>query len=435
MRDIILTLFTLCGLIATLRAPYVGLMLWVLFSIMNPHQEAYGFARSVPWNLIIAIVTTGAWMASAERKLPPRGATTALVFALLAWTTFNTLFAFDPSYSWTYWNRAWKIVAMGIVAGTLTTSRVRFQALMWVVALSLCYYGVKGGLFTVIKGGHSQVFGPPKSMIYDNNTLADALVMVLPIMNYLREYSESRALRTGIWVAIILVVTSIVGSYSREAYIALAVVAIAFWMRTGRKFLYPVIAVIVLVPLLSLMPASIFQRAASIQHFNTDDSFQTRVDSWWVAYRYAMDHLPFGAGFYGMNLGALWNHYIPGELHAAHSIYFQTLGEQGVIGLILYLMVIAVGFLNFRAVRRDTRNVPEFAWARDLAEMMRLSFLAFCVAGAAAPINFFDLFFLWTMLSATLREMTRKEKVPLAVETPFVPELEPVRRPLRVPPR
>src|SRR4051794_36613546 len=113
MRDTILTLFMVCGLIATLRAPFVGLMLWVLFSIMNPHQQVYGFAHSIPWNLIIAIVTVVALLASSERKLPPRGVTTGLVFALLVWSTFNTFFAFYPAYSWIYWNRAWKIVAMG----------------------------------------------------------------------------------------------------------------------------------------------------------------------------------------------------------------------------------------------------------------------------------------------------------------------------------
>jgi probable O-glycosylation ligase (exosortase A-associated) len=435
MRDIILTMFTLTGLVVTVRSAYVGLLLWVLFSLMNPHQLAYGFARSIPWNLVIAIVTIAAWLGSSERKVPPRGSTTFLVVALLAWTTLNTFFAYDPSFSWTFWNRAWKIVAMGVLASILTTSRVRFHALMWVVALSLCYYGVKGGLFTLIAGGHSQVWGPPKSMIEDNNTLADALCMILPILNYLRLQSASRTVRAGIVAVIILVVTSIIGSYSREAYITLGVVAVAFWLRAGHKLMYPVLVAAVLVPLVSLMPEAIFRRFASIQQYQTDASFQSRVDSWWVSYRYAMDHLPFGAGFYGINLPGVWDQYLPGQLHASHSIYFQTLGEQGVIGLILYLTIIAVGFLNLHAVRRDTKGVPQFAWARDLADMMQLSLLAFTVGGAAAPINFFDLFFLWVMLSATLREMTRQVGVPATAPVAFAPPPGLPRTPLRVPPK
>jgi putative inorganic carbon (hco3(-)) transporter len=434
MRDIILTLFVLCGLVVTLRAPFVGLLLWVLFSIMNPHQETYSFARSIPWNLIIAIVTTAGLLASREPKWPLRGMTTGLVLALLAWSTFNTFFAFDPAFSWIYWNRAWKTIAMCILAGTLAKSMVRLHAVIWVAALSLCYYGIKGGIFTFVNGGHAIVYGPESSMIRDNNLLADALVMILPILNYLRMHSESRLLRIFIGVAIFLVLASILGSYSREAYIALAALGVAFWLRTRNKFIYPILVVIAMVPLLHFMPESFFQRATSIGRYNTDASFQTRLDSWWVAYRYAIDHIPFGAGFYGMNLKSLWDQYIPGEMHAAHSIYFQVLGEQGVVGLGLYLLVIASAFVNLQAVRRNTKGVPEFAWARDLATMMQLSLLSFCISGAAAPVAFFDLFLLWTMLSAGLRQMTRKEETSPAVEQPFARQLGPIRRPLQVPP-
>lgn len=326
---------------------------------------------------------------------------------------------------------------MCILAGTLAVNAVRFHALVWVVALSLCYFGVKGGLFTLITGGHSHVFGPAHTMIYDNNTLADALVMVLPMLNYLRLHSEVRWVRTGIIVVIVLVVGSILGSYSREAYLALAVVGGAFWLRTKNKLIYPIVAVIIMVPLLKFMPDSFYQRAASIQQYSTDSSFQTRLNSWWVAYRYAMDHMPFGAGFYGMNLPAVWDKYIPGEMHAVHSVYFQTLGEQGVVGLALYLLVIAVTFVNLRAVRRNTKGISEFVWAYDLAGMMQLSVLAFCVGGAAAPINFFDLFFLWVLVSAALLEHTKKKRevVMRTAPTLYPPELQPEARLLEVPPR
>jgi probable O-glycosylation ligase (exosortase A-associated) len=407
MHDIALSIFLLISIGLVFRVPYIGLLLWALLSIMNPHQLTFGFARSVPWNLVVVIVTVIAWSVSSERKALSAGPTTALVFLLIAWSTLASFYAFDPSYSWPYWNRAWKTVAMGYFAGIMTTSMVRFQALIWVVALSLGYYGVKGGVFTLISGGASHVYGPPNSYIYDNNMLADALVMLLPILNYLRLHSSNYYIRIGIVLSIILTLASIFGSYSRESYIALAVISVAFWFRAKNKLIYPIFLAVVVIPLLYLMPESIFHRMASIQDYNTDSSFQARLDSWWVAYRYAMDHFPLGAGFYGMNLQSVWDQYIPGEMHAAHSIYFQILGEQGAIGLLLYSLIIASGFINFANARRDTTGVAEYSWLRDLATMMQLSLLAFCVAGAAAPIDFFDLFFLWVLLSARLRKMAR----------------------------
>lgn len=409
MRDLALMLFVVAGLIATLRFPFIGILMWVWFSLMNPHQETFSFALTTRWNLIIAIVTTGSWLMSRERKLPIGGFTTGLVLLLLAWSTINTFFAFDPDFSWVYWDRAWKTIAMCILSGILAVNRVRLHALIWVVAWSLLYYGVKGGIFTLITGGHYHVWGPPDSMLADNNTMGLALVMLLPLLNYLRLHSGSRFVRIGLVTSTVFTLAAIFGSYSRGAYIALGALALLFWFHAKHKILYPAGAALVIVPLLMFMPQSFFNRAATIQQFSTDQSFRERLDSWWVAYRYAMDHAPFGAGFYGMNLQALWSQYIPGELHAAHSIYFQALGEQGIVGLFLYLMVIFVGFYNLRVVVGNVRGRTEWTWARDLAGAMGLSLMAFCIGGAAAPMQFFDLLFLWVTLSSTLLNLTRRE--------------------------
>jgi probable O-glycosylation ligase (exosortase A-associated) len=420
MRDYALTLFILAGLVTTLRFPFVGMLMWVWIAIMSPHQETYSFAQSAPWNLIIAIVTIGSWLFSSERKLPPDRMTTAAVLILLCWTTLNTFFAFDPAWSWHYWDIAWKMIAMCVLTAILTVNRVRIHALIWIVALSLAYYGVKGGIFVFLTGGYNHVFGPPNSMLADNNELGLALVMTLPLLNYLRLNSASRFIRAGLIVAGILTLTSIFCTYSRETYIALGALALVSWLRTKGKIRYLAAAVVVLVPLLLFMPQSFYDRASSIQQYNTDESFLTRLDSWWVAYRYAMDHVPFGAGFYGLNLQGVWDQYLPGEMHAAHSIYFQTLGEQGIVGLALYLVVIVLGFLNLRTVIRNARANNGVAWTRDLAIALQLSLLAFCIGGAAAPMAFFDLPFLWVMLSSTLVYLSRQER---PVRSPEIPEI------------
>ena len=51
----------------------------------------------------------------------------------------------------------------------------------WVMALSIGFFGVKGGIFTVVGGGENMVWGPPGSFIEGNNELALALIMVLLI--------------------------------------------------------------------------------------------------------------------------------------------------------------------------------------------------------------------------------------------------------------
>src|SRR6476646_2738667 len=98
MRALFLIAVIGAGLIATLNYPFAGVLLWTWFTCMDPHQEAYGFAQSAPFNFIIACVTIAAWLLSKERKWPPVDATFVLILAFLAWITLNGYFAVDPAW-------------------------------------------------------------------------------------------------------------------------------------------------------------------------------------------------------------------------------------------------------------------------------------------------------------------------------------------------
>ena len=308
MRDLALTGIILIGLISTLRYPYVGVLLWTWITLMVPHQDAFGFSQSFPINLIVAIVTIGAWIFSKERKQPRFDATFILICLFLIWITINGFQAVDPQWSWPLWDRTWRIIALGILVLILATGRVRIHALIWVIVLSLFYYGVKGGLFTLLSGGHFHVVGPPASPIRDNNQLALATLMVIPLANYLRLQSANRLVRILLFGAMILCFFSVVGSYSRGGFLALGAVAVVAILRAKKKWLYPVILGVVVVWAYQFMPQSYFARIGTIQDAQEDGSFQGRVDAWNVAYGYAKDHFPFGAGFSGPELPQVFWH-------------------------------------------------------------------------------------------------------------------------------
>ena len=59
----------------------------------------------------------------------------------------------------------------------LFQNQEHFRQLIWVIVLSLAYYGTKGGVFVLATGGEFRVWGPAGSYIQDNNALAAALVM------------------------------------------------------------------------------------------------------------------------------------------------------------------------------------------------------------------------------------------------------------------
>src|SRR6185437_6497326 len=156
----------------------------------------------------------------------------------------------------------------------------------------------------------------------------------------------------------------------RGAFIALGGLVTVAWLRAKQKLLYPLAAAIVIVPALYFMPASFYERMNTIHDAQNDASVQGRFDAWYVAYGYAVDHFPFGAGFDGPQREWIFGAYEPGHTsHAAHSIYFEVLGDQGFGGLVIYLLILGVTVRNAMVVRKLTKDRPEFSWAYDLAGM------------------------------------------------------------------
>ncbi len=322
--------------------------------------------------------------------------------------TFNSFFAFNPTWSWPYWDLTWKIFLLGIMVSALATNKIRIDAVIWVAVISLQYYGIKGGIFTIETGGQYKVYGPGNSIIADNNQLALALLMILPLLEYLRTNTESRIfLSFGLFLSEALTGISILGSYSRGAYVAMAAIAIVALLKTKKKFVYIAAVAFVLVPAYYFMPQIFFDRVGTIQKMqDLMDLFQGRVTAWHVAFQYAADHFPFGAGFYGPQLSGIFNSYFPYETaHAAHSIYFQVLGEHGFIGLAIYLAIVAV-CLTISAILASKR-LGLSPQSRKLGSMIQLSLIAFCVGGAALSMAYYDLFIILICLLPQLHSQMR----------------------------
>jgi putative inorganic carbon (hco3(-)) transporter len=436
VRDLALVFGTLVYLPISLRLPAAGVLCWVWFSIMNPHRQVYGFAYGQPINGLIAAATLFGWLVSRERKHWPKDATPWLMLALLGWMTLATPFAPFPEYSWVFWNRIVRLFVMIFMVYFLCTTKARIHGMIWILIISLGFYGVKGGVFTLLNGGFAIVYGPEDSVYQDNNQLALAVVTELPLVYYLAQQSRRWWLRLPAYIAMMLQVAMVFGSYSRGGVLALTMMLGILWLRSHRKVLYGAVAVVAVVGGLSVMPDSFWDRLHTLNDISADSSFEGRVMAWQVAFHYAVDHFPFGAGFYGAQTPSIFHSYFPGEdIHAAHSIYFQILGDHGFIGLALYLPILLLGLRNAGRIRRQVRGNPDLIWAYDLADMMRVSLLSFYFGGAALSMAYSDVYLVLIALLATLRERTqpatvtalekvRAPRFPGAIRAP-APEPEP----------
>ncbi len=404
----------------SLAAPFAGVLGWTWITLMAPHQLVWGSLAAAPINMVLAITTAIGWMFSREPKRIPVNFATALWICFMAYMTFTTLFALAPDISWERWDRTIKIMALGLIVAGMATNHIRIHALVWVIVLSLAYFGVKGGLFTLINGGGSHVVGAEATGLGDNNYLALALCTVIPLMNYLRMHSLWRSVRIGAIAAIGLVVVAIIGTYSRGGLIGLAIMSGYLWWKSRQKVLIAVLGIIVAVPAIQFMPESWHLRMSTIESAEQDTSFQGRLQAWQFAINAAVSRPLTGVGFSGTENTAVFNTYYhdpAGERiqgHAAHSIYFQVLGDHGFVGLALYLAMLATTWWYMAVIRRAARGRRELEWARDLAAMMQVSLIAFMVAGAALSMAYYDILYLLMGISIALRYMVlQHESAPL----------------------
>lgn len=404
MRDIVFALFIAGILPFILRRPFIGLLVWSWLGYMNPHRLCYGFAVSFPWVQLIAIVTLVGLVLSKERKRIPWSAVSVLLVMFLLWTGMTTLYAAMPDAAWEKWQEFAKVTVMVFVTFMLINNRERMHWLVWMIVVSLGFYGVKGGVFTVLQGGINHVVGPPGSFITDNNALALALCMTLPLMRYLQLHSERKWVRVALGVSMLLTGIAVLGTYSRGGLIGLTIVAGALFFKSRGRLAVALVVIAVGVTAYQFMPSQWTARMGTLQDAQDTGSGVSRIQSWKFAANVAFHHPVLGGGFDDYLSSSYWATYAPegAKQRAIHSIYFRVLSEQGFPGLGLFLALLWASWRNCSKVRKRFRDVPDEKWSYDLASMLQVALVAYAATGAFLPMSYFDVTYQLLALTALL---------------------------------
>ena len=411
MRDLALLAIVIGSVPFIFRRPFFGLLLWVWFSIMNPHRLAYGFAYSFPFAMIVAIVVLTSLMVNAKKLYPfPINGVTAFMLLFILWINVSPIFSFYEDRDYEIWLRVIKIITMVLVTFYMVGKREEIHLLTWVLALSIGFYGMKGGLFTLLHGGTDRVWGPEGSFIEENNGLALAIIMAVPIFRYLQLHSSNLWIRRGCVFIMLVCVASVVGSYSRGALIALASMAVFLWLKSPNKAVLGIVGIVVGVTIFASMPDTWSNRMDSINTYEQDASAQGRINAWWMAWNLALSRFPIGGGF-NIYIPEVFARFAPNpnDIHAAHSIYFQVLGEHGFMGLFIFLGLFISAWRCGSWLIVHTKTRPELRWARDLAGMLQVSLVGYFVGGAFLSLAYYDFPYYVASMLAITRIIVKRE--------------------------
>ena len=221
MRSLFIAVLILSWLPMVLFKPHIGVLLWDWVSHMNPHRYTYGFAYNFPFlNFVAAATLVGVVLSRDRIKLSPH----PILFILIAfylWMVFTTVASFDWALSFEKLGHISKVLLFALISVVVMRSPNRLRAFVTIMALSLAFVAVKGGLFTLVTGATGRVQGAG-GMIDDNNQLAMALAMMIPLSVWFIKYPPLPWLKWPLVGVAVCFVVAVLGTQSRGGLVALA---------------------------------------------------------------------------------------------------------------------------------------------------------------------------------------------------------------------
>jgi probable O-glycosylation ligase (exosortase A-associated) len=413
MRDLFLLALLPFMLYAMVQRPFIAVGMWLWTALFFPNAWVYGIASIPRYNLLftaVAIVSYLAWKNKPKVKLTSLG---LLVLAFFFWTVVSTMTSIGlPEVTWEYWIRFAKVAALFVFVVLVVKEKLHFDFMLWCVVLSVGFYANLETLKFIVSGGGHKIVGLTGHVLGDRNELSLAFVMTLPLCYYLWiEYGkQSRLLSLALLGTIALLGLGVIGTQSRGGLIALLVLGGYMYLKSDRKILLTVLISLFVIGASFYISEEYASRIDTIASADEDSSFMSRVVAWKLSFIMAMQHPFVGGGFKSLEYFPVWSELsknffdypwfytgtaLPNTqvARAAHSIYFQVLGDHGFVGLALYVACLATSFLKAGKVARKARRAGAPAWLPLAATMVQLSIFAFAVGGAALSLAYFDLLF------------------------------------------
>lgn len=436
LRDLVLFAVYFSALLpASIMRPWVGVLVYNWFGLMFPHKQTWGPAFNFPFAQWTALAVLVGLLFTRDRKNFTWTRETILVALMFVHFTITSALAWYPDVAWDYWGRVGKVLLMTAVIPIVIYGHQRIRWMIMVAALSIGFYGVKGAIWAVQSGAVGTLVGPRGSTFISPNTfLGLALVMVIPLLYYLGRTEVHKWARRGYYTAMGMTIFATPFTYSRGAMLGLAAILPLMFMRSRAK-----IAIILLaIPLAyfgkDLVPDRLKNRAETIENYQEDGSANLRFQSWGVNWNIAKENPLFGAGF-GLEYGddERWLSYANflvangdrtvNYARAAHSNYFQIVGSHGFVGLGIYLAIIVLTLLRLQSLKVRMQKDEKLSWISEYAAAIQLAIVAYAVAGAFLNGGYFDLFYLYVILTAVLWREYREATKPAAVLAPMAGQI------------
>ncbi len=418
-RDVVVTLTVLACLPYAFVRPLFGLLLFTWLAYMRPQDLCWGFAKQIRFSLFAAIGMYVGWFFFDGRRFTrwSRPMQWLAVFAICLTISLIINPRLESNRPFAKWFDLMKVFFVAFFTCGLIDDRKRLRLLLWTIALSLGFYGVKFGLHGILRGG--RILQGPGGMMLDNNDLCLAMAMNLPLLFFLGRGLEKRWQRRLVMVAVGLTGVTVVCTLSRGGFLTTCLAGVLILFKLRKNVLPWVVALAIGGIVLVALPEDVKKRLATLENPQQEGSAAGRLYAWKVGMRMVADHPVFGVGFEGFLTN--FRKYDPEvteskdqveSVRVAHNTYVQVWAELGTPALIAFLSMLGTALLCLRRTRQlidRARAGPGFQEMRNYADMIEISLICFMFGANFLNRAHFDLLYELVALSTIILAITRAE--------------------------
>lgn len=408
MRDLFLIGFLASIFLIGFRRPFMFMCAYVYVDVVSPQRLSYYLLSSIPISLIVFTACFIGWALNDDKRLSkptPRQLLLTLLLALCAMTTMNADF---PDSAADKWSWVWKALVFAIFMPATLYTRVRIEGILLFMLLSLSSIAITGGIKTLAGGGGYGTLSlmvSNNSGMYEGSTLSTFSIASIPLLLYMVKHSIlvppsifSRLYLYGIVFACLLIP---IGTQARTGLLCIAMLVILGLRATKRRMLYIALVAGLVATAIPFLPESYTERMSTIKEHKGEGSASTRLAVWKWTIDYVKEN-PFGGGFncflgnklrvdmsYETADGSIVRVVGYDQSRAFHNSYFEMLGEQGYLGLALYLIIHLTGIIRMEVIRRTyAKHEGEHAWVAPLATALQHGHLIFMLGSSFVGIAF-----------------------------------------------
>jgi probable O-glycosylation ligase (exosortase A-associated) len=417
MKGLIL-IYAVAGLgsIAALRAPIIGLFIYVGFAVLRP-EGIWGWAGDLSGiSLVVGLATLAGWVLHGFGSLRVgRGRViVACLVLFFVWAAISAYSARDTSVAYDSLVQMAKFVMPFLIGVTLLETESHSRAMLWLIVLAQGYVGFEMNL-AYLRGYNLAGEGFAGM---DNNCFGVSLVSSVGPAIALGLGARKWYERLLCIIATGFIIHTTLLTFSRGAMVGLLVVGgMAFVIMPKRPKYLAAIALALLLAIRFTGP-QLMERYASAfaESDQRDGSAESRLDLWRDCLRLAEEQPIFGVGPANFSVVASSIGWTEGK--QAHSVWMQTLAETGFPGVTLLVLFFGLTVLKLWPIAR-MKQTEETRYQIAIATGIITSIVGFMVAGQFVSLAGLEIPYYMAMIGVVLLKLPQASTESVEPATPI----------------